>query len=76
MPLETRERLVALWNNGAYCSIDQRHSLMNCSTFVGDLVDLTRQFGSPDSVEIRTEEVEVTAPAVNNEGVRPESHDG
>ncbi len=54
--LKTCERLVALWDNGAYVSISQRHSLLGCSSFLGDLADMIRQFGSPQKVELRKDE--------------------
>lgn len=55
MGLKSRERVVASWDNGAYVSIDQRHSLLDCNTFVADLVDLIRQFGPPAKVELKME---------------------
>ena len=55
MELKPTETLVASWDNGAFCSIEQRHSLLSCSTFVADLVQLVRQFGSPNKVEIRVD---------------------
>ncbi len=73
MGLKTSERVVASWDNGAFVSIDQRHSLLDCNTFVGDLVDLIRQFGPPAKVEIKTEEDDGKT-GVQNSGVRDESY--
>lgn len=53
--LQKKERIVAKWDNGAYCSLSEEHKGSE-KRFVDDLVELTRQFGSPNSLEILKED--------------------
>jgi hypothetical protein len=65
--MKENEYLLVTWDSGALVSISRRHSLLDCNSFVADLVDLVRQFGTPKSVEIKTDKETV---GVESHGVR------